>query len=339
MAIGPTASGGGTVEIGTRPPTPPTDASFAIEISFQKGTENPSRVFQAADVMIRALQGLDQTLCAAVDPHIEPAMMLEDIEAASIKIWLKNTLSRVEDDALREIEWKPLIGRYLVRAKYAVIRWTNKDGADGGLLGLAREIRTIALETDIKHIPDYAPPSIPELASAARKIDDAKTLLLPTDRITFISDEDPPIDFNLSVKWSPEELTDLAIKETTKFPNMPMTLIVKRPDYLGRSRWDFRHGRKPLSVRIEDEEWLIAFQTRKIDVRPGDALRCIVTIENKYGFDNELLFEDYTITKINGVLENQITQGGLVFGRSDIATNPPIASHPTPAPPEPPTKR
>jgi hypothetical protein len=334
MAIEPTGAGGGTVEIGTRRPAPPANASFAIEIKFEKGTENPSRVFRAAEVMIRALQSLDQTLCAAVDPHIEPVMVLEDVEASSIRVWLANVLSRVDDGALKELEWKPLVGRYLVKAKYAVIRWTNKTGAEGGLLGLAREIRSIAAETDIKHLPDYAPPSIQELSAATRLIDDAKSILLPSDKMAFLTRDESPLDFDLTVKWSTLELSDLAVKETTKFEKMPLTLVVKRPDYLGKSRWDFRHGRKPIPAKIEDEAWLIDFQTRKIDVRPGDALRCLVTIENKYGFDNELIAEDYVVTKVEAVLENQITQGGLSFGRADIAARQPNSPLPTPTQPD-----
>jgi hypothetical protein len=261
--------------------------------------------------MIRALQGLDQTLCASVDPHIEAMMVLEDIEAGSIKIWLANVLTRVDDDALKDLDWKHAVGKYLVRAKYAVIRWSNKEGPDGGLLGLAREIRTIASETDVRHIPDYAPPSIQELAVTTRSIDDAKSVLLPSDQMSFITPDETAVDFNLAMRWSPEELSDLTIKETTKFAKMPMTLIIKRPDYLGQSRWDFRFGRKSISAKIEDTRWLMGFQTRKVDVRPGDALRCLVTIEHKYGFDNELIAEDYIITEVQAVLENQVNQLGL----------------------------
>jgi hypothetical protein len=316
VAIGPASAGGGIVEIGTRAPGPPPDAAFAIEIDFQKGADNPARIFQAADAIIRTFQSLDQTLCAAVDPHIEPVMVLEDIEAGSIKVWLANQLKRVEDEALKDLDWRPLVGKYLVRAKYAVIRWSNKDApTEGGLLGLAREIRSIAQETDVRHIPDYAPPSVQELSSAARRIDDAKALLQSGDRMSYLAPDEEPLDFNLAVRWTPEELSDLAVRETTKFEKMPMTLIVKRPDYLGISKWDFRHGKKPISAKIEDAGWLNRFQTRQVDVRPGDALRCLVTIEHKYGFDNELISEDYIVTAVERVMENQVTQSDLGLDR------------------------
>jgi hypothetical protein len=303
--------GGSIVEIGTAPPAPPTDAVFALVIDFERGTPNPQRVFQAADAMITAFQVLDKTLCAAVDSHIEPVMLLEDIEAGSIKAWLGNQLSRIDDEGLKDLDWKPIVGKYLVRAKYAVIRWSNKEGTDANILGLARELRTIASETDVKHIPDYAPPLVQELADGIKKIETAKSFLLPKDRMSLTSDAEGKLEFNLAIKWGDQELSSLSVKEATKFEKMPITLIVKRPDYLGKSKWEFRFGKKTLSSKIEDQDWLARFQSRAIDVRPGDALRCLATIEHKYGFDNELIAEEYTVTKVEEVLVNQLQQGSL----------------------------
>jgi hypothetical protein len=91
-----------------------------------------------------------------------------------------------------------------------------------------------------------------------------------------------------------------------------MILAVKKPDYLGDSRWDLRHGKRPISAKIEDVEWLRRFQNRQVDVRPGDALRCEVKIEHLYGHDNELLTERYTIVRVNEVLIDTYRQGSFL---------------------------
>ena len=105
----------------------------------------------------------------------------------------------------------------------------------------------------------------------------------------------------------------MSIKETTKFDNMRMNLIVKKPDYLGTSKWDFRHGSKQISASIHDELWLMNFQHRNVDIRPGDAIRCLVSVENSYGYDNELVKETYTVTKVEEVLIEQVwKQDGLL---------------------------
>jgi hypothetical protein len=196
------------------------------------------------------------------------------------------------------------MGRHFSRCPY--IKWSNKER--GTLLDLAKELRSIASETDVRHLPDYAPPSINELAASVGEIDNAKSLLIEGDSVSYVPVEGEPTDFDLAITWAPEELDEILIKEVVKFERMPMNLIVKKPDYLGESKWDLRHGRHPIAARIEDSSWLQKFQARRIDVRPGDALKCLVTVENHYGYDNELIREDVTVTRVDAVLENQIRQ-------------------------------
>ncbi len=299
--------------ITTRKPDTPGDADFAIYINFKKGEGNPYRVFKVAEEVIKSFQKLDRALCVSVDSTIEPLMMLEEIETGSIKIWLKNALTSTDDQALKDIDWKPAVGKYLVRAKYAYINWANKSEGNVTLVELGNEIKKIAAETDVKHLPDYAPPPTQKLAVITQELDVAKRELIDGDSLQYISPDEPPLDFDLKVYWSPEELDDMSIKETTKFDNMRMNLIVKKPDYLGASKWDFRHGSKQISASIHDDQWLIDFQHRNVDIRPGDAIRCLVSVENSYGYDNELVKETYTVTKVEEVLIEQAwKQDGLL---------------------------
>jgi len=144
--------------LSTERPEPP-QADFAVEIDFHKGVGPASRVFVAVNEFIRGCERLDAELLSAIDSNIETVMVLEDIEAGSIRVWLRNALHAVDDDALKTLDWKRLVGRYLVRAKYAVIRWTNDDSVPRSLPALAKEIQQIAIETDVKHLPDYRAPS------------------------------------------------------------------------------------------------------------------------------------------------------------------------------------
>lgn len=292
----------------------PRDAEFGVRVDFRKGEANPQRIFQATVAMINALQRLDRALCSSIDVSIEPLMVLEEIEAGSLIVWLKNLIQRVDDQALRELDWRPVVGKYLVRAKYAYVNWANKLEGDRTLVALARDLQQIATETDVKRFPDYAPPSTAALAEATRGVEQAKSYLIEGDKISYVVPEQPPADFDLAVQWTDEELHKMLVKETVKAENQPMTLIVKKPDYLGQSKWEFRHGRRPILANVADVEWLVRFQTRKIDVRPGDALRCLVNVEHHYGYDNELISETVVVVKVAEVLENQINQGEMDLG-------------------------
>jgi hypothetical protein len=299
------------VTLTTRHPEPPP-ADFAFEIDFKRGEGSPSRVFLAINDFILGCQRLDAELAHTIDNNIETVLVLEDIEAGSIKVWLRNSLRAAEDDALKTLDWKPLVGKYLVRAKYAVLRWLDKEGgAPKSLPELAREIQSIALETDVKHLPDYQPPSPKALLDAARDFQAVKNQLVSGDRASYIPRDGEPLEINLTTRWNIEDIEALAVKEKVEFPVAPMILAVKKPDYLGDSKWDLRHGKKAISAKIEDVSWLRRFQNREVDVRPGDAIRCEVQIEHLYGHDNELLTERYTIVRVVEVLVDTYRQASF----------------------------
>ena len=299
----------------TRKPKIPTDADFAIYIDFKKDVGKPQRIFQAADALIRALQKVDKSLCNTIDSKISPIMMLEEIEAGSLRIWLKNQLEVADDQALKELNWKPIVGSYLVKAKYAIINWCNKGELNENkesLLELSNEIKQIAQETDVRHLPDYKAPNIAELADSIKDISESKNFLDKQDKLQYISGNGKDsLEFDLSIDWTPEKFEDFLTKEIVEFPEAPMILAIKKPDYLGLSAWELRHGKKKILAKIEDDQWLKDFQDRKKDVRPGDALRCRVKQKFYYGYDNELIAEKYTITKIEEVLENKYKQTDL----------------------------
>lgn len=291
------------IHISSKSPSTPHDADFAIQIDFKRGEGDPHRIFKTAHEIISSFQKFDRTLCNSVDVNIQPLMVLEDIEAGSLKIWLKNIITSVVDQALKDLDWKPAIGKYLVRAKYVYINWSNKTDEDSSILTLAKELKTIAQETDVKHLPDYVPPPIQDLVAITKEIDLAKGYLIEGDKLQFLSLEEDPIGFDLAIRWDDLELEDLVVKEVTT-TEMTMNLIVKKPDYLGKSKWEFRLGSKPIYAGITDESWLDSFHKREVDIRPGDALKCKVAVEHHYGFDNELVKEVHTIISVDRILQN-----------------------------------
>ena len=72
------------------------------------------------------------------------------------------------------------------------------------------------------------PPSLEELASTTKEIDAIKGNLIDGDSLKYISPDNDPIDFDLSIFWTNEELENMVIRETTEFKDMLMNLIVKK---------------------------------------------------------------------------------------------------------------
>ena len=306
----------GITRISSKMPETPRNADFAIYIDFEPGTKNPERIFQAADQVIRSFRNLDRTLCKAVDSKITPIMLLEEIEMGSIKIWLRNVLEAIDDDDLKQLDWKSAVGKFLEKAKYAVIEWTNKEDKDRpSIKELQSDIRNMAEDTGVKHLPIYGELSTDDITSVIINIIESKRLLNQTDKMKYLT-QDNEIDFDISIDISPSNIQDLITKETKVSDNNKLILGVKKPDYLGSSKWDMKHGYKTISVSIEDSYWLEKFQIREIDVRPGDALDCTVRIERKYGHDNELLSESYFVVSVDEVKSNQLLIQSRLTGLS-----------------------
>jgi hypothetical protein len=95
--------------------------------------------------------------------------------------------------------------------------------------------------------------------------------------------------FSVDADRIEELLTDRALEDT-----LTEILIVKKPDYLGSSMWQFRYGNKNVEARMADQEWLERFQTRGVELHPGDAIRARVHAVVKYDKGGHLLSERYT---------------------------------------------
>jgi hypothetical protein len=291
---------------------PPPDADFGITIDFKKGEGNPRRVFDAASLLIEGFERLDETVIVSIHTEIEPILILEDVEAGSIKIWLRNVLKVTDDDALKTLDWRPQVGKYLVNAKYAVLRWLDSGDHDVPPLiaNLSDELRQIASETDVRHLPDYAPVHEGRLINALDRIQDAKKQLSSGDKL-FIETDDNTYEVNLARDWSPTaELNPDSDRETHSHGELILT--VRKPDMIGRTMWQFRHGKAYISAPINDEEWLEQYHAAKIDIRPGHALRCWVRFGYTYDPNGRLIGQSIEIEKVFEVIRSRDVQGDLI---------------------------
>ncbi|HVV93785.1 MAG TPA: hypothetical protein VHD15_10225, partial [Hyphomicrobiales bacterium] len=256
---------------------PPPDADFAFEIDFAKGEGNPKRIFEAAILLIGAFETLDGALATSIASEIKPLLVVEDVETGSIKVWLKNILKSVEDDALRDLDWRPLVGKYLVRAKYIVLEFLDDDKARGprAIPNLREALRRLAAETDVRQLPDYAPVHEGRLVTAMDRIQDAKRVLDRRDRLT-IETEDQTYEVDLDKTWQPSAEIEVDRESTETTSEGEVVLTVRKPDMIKDSMWQFTHGKLNVAAPIKDDPWLDAFHARKIPILPGDALKCRV---------------------------------------------------------------
>lgn len=89
--------------------------------------------------------------------------------------------------------------------------------------------------------------------------------------------------------------------------------MVKKPDYLGESKWELRFQERTIEAKIMDTQWLHRFQSRAIDVRPGDCLRARVRAEIRRGFDGSEVSKSYFLLEVLDVVPAERTQQTLLL--------------------------
>lgn len=108
-----------------------------------------------------------------------------------------------------------------------------------------------------------------------------------------------------------ETIDDILTRETLTSKG-EMILLVKKPDYLRNSMWDVQHNGKTIQVKITDFHWLFRFQSRVVDLRPGDSIKAIVRTDVRYGFDNSVVAEHHTVLEVLEVIPmNPWSQGSF----------------------------
>jgi len=87
---------------------------FELVVGFKKGSGDPSRVFKTMTGLIESVQSLDQNLSIPLGPKVTTKIVLQDIQASSLKAKLKNIVEDIPDEALKLAEIRPVIGHFLL---------------------------------------------------------------------------------------------------------------------------------------------------------------------------------------------------------------------------------
>lgn len=284
-------------------PMRPDDADIGIKISFDRGASDPVKVFSAMTDMLSAFRTFDELLYNAVDPSLQPIMVLEDVEAASMTSWIRNKLNKIDDGALKEFSIKQQIGSYAVKAKYRIIQYLDehaKKEERDRLAQLQGDLYKLAQEhaTGTFPLPDRIP--LKQLAAPMDQFQAAKQKLGKGEAVTIRSDlGDRSVDLS-ETKRPSDYIKDAG--ETKATGTMQMTLLIRKPDMLGNSLWEFKHGKTAINAHIEDEDWMTRYRNGLEPLVPGASMLCDVRYEYEYDKAGALLSASHDIVTVHRIL-------------------------------------
>lgn len=288
--------------------TPVGEPPIWVEIDFVPNSSDPARVFRAATAMIEALTATDASLVAGLGVEVKLEPILIDIEVGSLRTKLANEIRSIPDEILAKAEIRPILGHFLVRGKHAILRrLERREGRDlaAELADARRDVQVEAEKCGVARL-GYTPPSEAIIGDRLRDVIRANAMLGDGDRMRYVAAEQTTV-LDRDLVLGEAELQDALTHEIVQSSPSRMILKVKRPDFLGRAQWEFRHGGQPLSAKIEDVEWLAAFQSHAVTIGPGDALDAMVTTLARYTARGELLQASYTVVQVLGVISEGST--------------------------------
>lgn len=292
----------------------PEHADFGVTVDFRKGTSDPAKVFESVAVLLDGFQRLDRLLFCSLDPHLESKQVLEEVETGSVTAWVRNKLRQTDDQIISSGDWKKAAGATALKAKYLVLDYLDsreeaKEAAR--LCQLRDDLEKIISQQQLRHIPMPRDIRLDQLVGPLDRIQDAKRLLTTQDRM-IIRSGSTEHEVDLSATKKPSDFLAEAVSEVQK-GSMPMILLVRKPDYLGDTLWEFRHGKQTIDAYVRDEEWLRSFRTGNQVIVPGSALSCIVDYEYGYSDRGELKTQKHSVTKVINVINRIEQQGALPF--------------------------
>lgn len=277
-------------------------ADFGFKIEFARDTEDPSRVFRSFLRLIEFCRATDKTLIESLDIAIKSDIILDNIEQGSITLWLKNAFKSVKDNCLEKFN-ENLISDYLIESKSSIIEFINERQTinnSSELLSLKDKLKSYAQKTNVNNLGIYTPPNDKELLLSIDNFQEARDELQAADQLYYLTPySNLPVNHDFSI--SQENIENLLVQDTFT-SEQEMILKIKKPDYLGESKWEFRHGKKAIDAKIIDREWLKMFRHREIIIAPGDSIRAKVKIVTQYDAHSELISSQHTIEKVIAVI-------------------------------------
>ncbi|MBD1856457.1 MULTISPECIES: hypothetical protein [Leptolyngbya] len=287
--------------------------SFGLVIEFEKASENPSRVFSALTKLIEACKTVDGYLIQSIPIEVEPVLLLEDVQQGSIRVWLKNAFKLPDNLPTNNIDLN-LLSKYLAKAKYFIIDFSNgrTEVTNVGLTDTQFRINELLHEVNpTRDMPVYTDISKKNLLNSCKEFQEAVKPLSSQDKAKMILPDGQETTFNLVFDFSPDSIEKILTVQTIKNTST-MILKIKKPDYLGSSKWEFYQD-KVIEVKVSDFEWITRFRRREFPLAPGDSIKATVEVTSNYDADNNLVSTKYEIQEVLSVVPGSSPTSPTLF--------------------------
>ena len=280
---------------------------YSVRLTFEPGVRDPSRLFFAFGNTIESLRKIDTLISNTMGARIRVVQTMESLELGSIFTRLKESIEY--DDELESDPPEPeAANRYLELGKKEMIRSIRDQGEISDIeqiRAISKGLKQVADETGVSKRFNYSPPPDTHVAEVAEEVVRAAESLEGSEETSYVTEShaEEPLPRHGTVEI---ERIEASRVDRTLVNERRMILKIKKPDFLGQSKWELKHGRHTIPARIDDEDWLSQFHGKNAIVSPGDSLDVEVRVAEEYDRNGNLLKEEYTILNVYDIIPGEL---------------------------------
>lgn len=281
-------------------------SNFEIKLEFDKNTENPSRLFRSFAKIIEDIRNLDTVLAKSINTSVSTKIFLNDIEKGSLIAKLWDELIINEEGKLDDLEEPEKVSSFIEKSRSKALEFVqNTKNSVDDLERLSDDIEEIAQEENLDKTFNYGKPDLLELAKTLNEISETTIKLADNEKLIFTNSRQKSEELTNNVTKIDIEDVEKALTDEEVNNESEAFYKIKKPDFLGDSQWEFKHGHKSLKIKIADEEWLERFKSGQEVVVPGDSLKVKIKQNFKYNRNGYLISEKTEIITVLGIIKNK----------------------------------
>jgi hypothetical protein len=279
---------------------------YEIQLDFIPGDNDPENLFIAFVNAIKYFKKVDKMLARTIAHDYDISSSLIEVKSGSLRAGFRSKVENKETELHAENTNNDLESRikdYLHKGRKTITQglFDFEQDFDEYINQTIEKIKMVATDTGISKEPFFAPPLKNEVMSIIDAARDTGEILDDKTSIFYSVKNEAPIELPRKIKMDKPLLKEVNRKT---IPNTQRLLLkIKKPDYLGDSKWEMKHGNNKLLCKIEDIDWIERFKSKEVFAFPGDSLDCNVRIVDEYDLNLNLIRSEYFIVKVQDVIQ------------------------------------
>ncbi len=276
---------------------------YTVVLHYNQEKVSASDALLSAANAVRAIEQTDKILIKSASRSLEASFRLEELGTGSIKIRfllkIAKLVDSIDDEALKKLDWKEILGSYLVKAKRVLLEFAHENNgvSDGDqLVSLKKKINSLADQSEIRLLPQYSPLKTKEIYEGLGAFSSSLGWSKYSDsRVSLIIEGD---EIELSKEFQVDTRDSNALIVETIVTEQEMVLRIGRPNFQRFRSWEFLHGSKRITAHIKDPVWIKRFRRGDVAVTPETIFRAILKREISYSEEGDIVKEEKTILRI-----------------------------------------